>query len=171
MIHPLEVKAMPLNYAWKTLKHLNYVKRSDKFPKAFRRVHPHVMAAKNEKWSNKILYKAVQDLRSGNSAGGDGSQRLDEYQSRVLDVYELNGRLNGVQLNELDAEKLKYHLHNLNEEKQLFRDQVMEHERAFTSTLADPNDVAGMPEFLLKALAEDPLDPFKGPWKVGFGFR
>ena len=171
MIHPLEVKAMPLNYAWKTVKHLNYVKRSEKYPKAFRRIHPHVLAAKNEKWTNKILYKAVQDLRSGNSVGGDGSVRLDEFQSRVLDVYELNGRLNGIKLNEVEMGSLKHFLHQLNEEKQKFRDFVLEHERSFSSMLTDPSDVADMPQSLVKALAEDTPDADKGPWKVSCVFR
>ena len=170
VIHPLEIKSMPLNYAWKTLKQLNYVKRSEKYPKAFRRVHPHVLASKNEKWTNKILYKAVQDLRSGNSVGGDGAARLDEFQSRMLDVYELNSRLNGIQLNDLEMGNLKYFLHLLNEDKQQFRDLVQKHEEAFSSALTDPNDVADMPHSLLKALAEEKLDPTRGPWKVGMSW-
>lgn len=166
VIHPLEIKAMPLNYAWKTVKHLNYVKRSEKYPKAFRRVHPHVLAAKNEKWMNKILYKAVQDLRSGNSVGGDGGGSLDDFQSRVLDVYELNGRLNGIKLNDAEMGALKHFLHQLNEEKQKFRDLVADHERQFSSILTDPNDVADMPQSLVDALADDATDAGKGPWKV-----
>jgi len=186
VIHPLEVKAMPLNYAWKTVKHLNYVKRSEKYPKAFRRVHPHVLAAKNEKWSNKILYKAVQDLRSANSIGGDSggggggeaasaavsvAVRLDEFQSRVLDVYELNGRLNGIKLSETEMGKLKYYLHELADEKQKFRDLVVEHEAKFSSTLTNQSDVADMPESLVKALLAPAEDDGgggspKGPWKV-----
>ena len=49
--------------------------------------------------------------------------------SRVLDVYEMNGRLNGIKLNEAEMGSLKYFLHQINEEKQKFRDLVVEHEK------------------------------------------
>lgn len=159
VIHPLEVKTMPLNYAWKTVKNLNYVKRNEKYPKAFRRVHPNVLAAKNERWSNKILYKAVQDLRTD-------AEDLDEIQRRVLDVYELNARLNGIQLNEAEMIKLKYDIHNINDERTKFGDLVRKHELDFSATLTNPNDVMDMPHSLIKALAEDKTDPVRGPWTV-----
>ena len=91
---------------------------------------------------------------------------MDEFQSRVLDVYELNGRLNGIKLSEVEMGSLKHFLHQLNEEKQKFRDLVSEHEKQFSSTLTDPSDVADMPHSLIKALAEDTPDAIRGPWKV-----
>jgi len=158
VIDPLEMKAMPLNYAWKTVKHLNHVKRDDKFPKAFRRVHPHVLTAKNERWSNKPLQKVVKELRSKDD--------IDDYQRRVLDIYELNGRLNGIHLEEADFSKFKHFAHTLNEEKTQFRRMVDEQESLFSSTLTDPEDVISMPHAVIKSLADDKLDPIRGPWTV-----
>ena len=172
---------MALNYAWKTVRHLNYVKRGEKYPKAFRRVYPHVFAAKNEKWANKNLYKAVQELRASAAVGSSSSSaaaaapadsaltvRLDEFQSRVLDIYELNGRLNGVLLNEKNTDHLRFWVEKVNKERQDFRDVVEDHEEKFSATLTEPEDVKDMPLDLLKKMADDPV---RGPWKVRLFFE
>ncbi|XP_012942004.1 probable cytosolic oligopeptidase A [Aplysia californica] len=155
--HPLEEIAVPLNTAWATVKNLNYV--SDDYRRAFSRVHPQVERAKNERWVSETLFYAFKELESN-------SANLTEFQRRLVDVYLLEGRLNGIELSAADRSQLVEALKLIGKESHNFRNKVRICTEMFTHDISDFGSLEEMPWPLLAQMSRDSENPTRGPWRA-----
>ncbi|KAK7090573.1 uncharacterized protein [Littorina saxatilis] len=156
---PIETVSVPLNTAWRTAKNLNYVAGSDHFRQAFTRIHPQVERAKNERWISETLYYASQEVNAH-------SQNHTEFQQRLVSLYLLEGRLNGIELRGAEKRRFIDTLKVLALERNNFRNRVMLCQGMFSHRIDDFSAVAEMPRNILTHMAEDHLNPSRGPWRV-----
>lgn len=156
---PIEVVSVPLNTAWRTAKNLNYVAGSEQFRQAFTRIHPQVERAKNERWISETLYYACKEVNAN-------SANLTEFQRRLVSLYLLEGRLNGIELQGSEKRRFIDTLKVLALERTNFRNRVMLCQGMFSHRIDDFSAVAEMPRNILAHMAEDHMNPSRGPWRV-----
>ncbi|KAL5018692.1 hypothetical protein ScPMuIL_004414 [Solemya velum] len=156
---PIEEIAVPLNYAWRTAKHLNYVAGTQGFRDIFQRIHLQVGRAKNERWVSEVLYYAGKEVNAD-------AANLTEFQQRLVQLYLLEGRLNGIELQGNDKKLFIETLRKLSEEKNNFRNKVMICQGLFSHRVDDFSVVKDLPKSLVSMMAEDKTKPAQGPWKV-----
>jgi oligopeptidase A len=156
---PIEKLSVPLSYAWRTAKNLNYVRSADGFRAAFQRIHPQVERAKNERWINTTLYNAVKEVHADR-------QNLSEPQHRLVDMYLLEARLNGIELVSGDKKRFIEFLSKLVDAKNHYRNRVMLSHNLFSHTIDDFSIISEVPRPVLYAMAMDKSNPSRGPWRV-----
>ncbi|XP_064606141.1 uncharacterized protein LOC135471020 [Liolophura sinensis] len=159
VFQPIEEIAVPLNYAWRTAKNLNYVHRNPGYKQAFQRIHPQVERAKNERWISETLYNSVKEVHANRD-------NLTEFQRRLTEMYLLEARLNGVELVGSDRKRFMETLKRLSVERSNFRNKVMICQRLFSHATDDISMIQDFPPSLLAAMSENKLNPRQGPWKV-----
>ncbi|GFO38354.1 oligopeptidase a [Plakobranchus ocellatus] len=157
LYNPLEEIAVPLNTAWATVKNLNYA--TDGFHRTFSRIHPQVERAKNERWVNETLYNGFKEMEAN-------SANLSEPQRRLVDLYLLEGRLNGMELAAADRRRLVEILKLISDEGSNFRNKVRICTEMFTHDITDMNILEEMPWPLLAQMSKDKDDPTRGPWRA-----
>jgi oligopeptidase A len=156
---PIEEVSVPLNTAWRTAKNLNYVAGSEQYRQAFIRVHPQVERAKNERWISETLYYACKEVDANKA-------NLTEYQQRLVSLYLLEGRLNGIELHGVDKSRFIDTLKILAQERSNFRNRVMLTQGMFSHRIDDFSAMKGLPRHVIPLMAEDPSSPTRGPWRV-----
>jgi len=122
-----------------------------------------VERAKNERWINYALYHAVKEL---NAEGKQKTQVLTDSQQRLIDMYLLEARLNGINLTGGDKKEFIQHLGKLVEAKNHFRTRVTLSHNLFSHTITEMDIIKELPASLLNQLAVDKLNPSRGPWRV-----
>lgn len=159
IINPLEHLQSPLELTWALAKVL-YLGNSSLMPtKSYMHIHNRALQARCSKFLSVPIYKAVVKTKKEET-------NLTEEETRLLSKYELEGRLNGLQLSEENKDKLGYVIRRLSEEESQYREKNRLGLLQFNHTIHDPDLVQSFPENLLKIMAADPNEPRKGPWKV-----
>lgn len=159
VFHPIEEISVPLNYAWRLAKHLNYVHGSKLFREAFQRTHIYVDQAKNERWISEPLYTAVKEVNADRD-------QLTRSQQRLIDLYLLEGQLNGIEVRGSNRKRFIDILHKLTEEKNAFRSKVMVCQNLFCQWVTDYNFVKDMSPAIITMMASNKNNPKVGPWQV-----
>ncbi|ESN95279.1 hypothetical protein HELRODRAFT_193617 [Helobdella robusta] len=160
IFHPLEEQVIPLNYAWRTTKHLSYVQSNTSYRDAFKRIHYQIENAKNQRWLSPDLYLSIKELNAGHRLS------LDVHQRRLVDMYLLQSRLNGIELTGDEKKKFINHLIKLAELKNHFRNRVMMCTNMFYHDIEDFSIVSELPKSFLSHISTNKLDPTRGPWRV-----
>ncbi|GAB1603422.1 probable cytosolic oligopeptidase A [Argonauta hians] len=159
VFHPIEEVSVPLNYAWRLAKHLSYVRADEKFRESFQRVHSQVDQAKNERWISEPLYNAVKEVNADSS-------KLDFYQQQLVNLYLLEGRLNGIEVSGPNRKKFIDILRKLALERNNFRSKVMVCQNMFSQWVTDYSFVKNMSPAIISTMAADKQQPKVGPWQV-----
>ncbi|KAK0056165.1 oligopeptidase A [Biomphalaria pfeifferi] len=154
----IEETSVPLNTAWSTAKNLSYVSPEEKYNKAFSRVNPQIERAKNERWVNETLYYSFKEL--------DSNVNLNEYQRRLVDLYLLEGKLNGMDLPSADRARLLELVKLITQESNNFRNKVRICTEMFTHDVTDYKHLEEMPWPLLVQMSRDRDNPTGGPWRA-----
>ncbi|XP_059139670.1 oligopeptidase A-like [Physella acuta] len=157
--HPLEEIVIPLNTAWATVKNLNYVAVSEEYNKTFLRVHPQIERAKNERWVKDTLYYAFKELDANRS-------NLTAHQKRLVDLYLLEGKLNGMELSSTEKTQLLEIAKLIKQEGNNFRNKVRISTDMFSHDVTDFKSLEEMPWPLLTQMSKDRMNPTKGPWRA-----
>uniref|UniRef100_A0A0B7A5S5 oligopeptidase A n=1 Tax=Arion vulgaris TaxID=1028688 RepID=A0A0B7A5S5_9EUPU len=156
---PLEESTVTLNTAWATIKNLHYVFSTQDFPKTFARVHQQVERAKNERWVNETLYYAFKELHSDTA-------NLTEYQQRLVDMYLLEGKLNGIALSAAERDRLVNFARTIRVESRNFKNKVVLSQDMFSHDVTDFSCLEEMPWPLLVQMSRDRDNPTRGPWRA-----
>ncbi|KAH9514402.1 hypothetical protein Btru_025153 [Bulinus truncatus] len=154
----LEEISVPLNTAWSTVKNLNFVSPVDEYHKAFSRVNPQIERAKNERWVNETLYYAFKELST--------DVNLTDYQRRLVDLYLLEGKLNGMELPAADRSRLLEMVKLITQESNNFRNKVRICTEMFTHDIMNFKHLEEMPWPLLMQMSRDGENPTRGPWRA-----
>ena len=158
LFDPVEELSVPLNTAWRTGKHLNYVGGTD-YIRSFLRIHPQVEKAKQERWNSEALYRACKQVKAD-------SENLNEFQHRQLSLYVMKGHLNGQDVQGEEKRRFVDTQKVLALECNNFRRRVMICQSMFTHKIDDFSALSEMPRRVLTQMAEDRLNPSRGPWQV-----
>ncbi|CAH1793755.1 unnamed protein product [Owenia fusiformis] len=159
VLDPIEGISVPMSCAWRTTKNLNYVKGTKDYRHAFSRIHPQIERAKNERWLSEPLYNAVKEL------GADRSN-LNNFQERLVDMYLLEARLNGIELQGTNRKRFVETLKKLSNERHNFRNKTHICTNLFSQLIGSPQMMKDFPKDALRAMAANKSRPDVGPWKV-----
>lgn len=163
VLHPIEVADKELVASWglaKTVFHGNNVV----FPtKNFLSLHQRARKANLSKYRSRPIYDAVRMLRSNN----DESSELTIKQKRLLDMYLLEGKLGGLDVQkDEDRSELEYRQMKLSEEMITFESKSYVAVDQFVHTIQDFSLVQSFPPEFLQAIAVDRKNPLNGPWQI-----
>lgn len=160
VFNSLESLGGPLDLTWGLSKTL-YLGNSTLMPtSSYIAIHERARQARASKYSNKGIYNAVKDVLQTKT------EKTVE-QSRILQKFAVEGRLNGLDIEESKKSiVLNEYLNKLSKEKTLFKQKNEVSTKRFSQTVSDQEIVKDFPEYALKATSIDPHFPEKGPWKL-----
>lgn len=156
---PLEELGAPLDLTWGMSKTL-YLGNSSMMPtKSYLAIHDRAKKARASKFSSIPIYEAVKKELIAKK------KRTDE-DTRILKKFNLEGKLNGLDLNNIEKLKLREHLNKLASQRDHFKQKITIATGNFTHKIDDITVVRDFPVNLLKAVAIDSDNYLKGPWKI-----
>lgn len=163
VMHPIAQADHELVATWgiaKTLFNANNVL----FPtKNFISLHQRGRKANFARYKSKPIYETVLALKKAHAK----TDELTVEQKRLLDMFELEGKLWGLNLTkEYDSDELEYTTLRLNQEMITFESKVYVAVDHFHHTITDYSLIQSFPPELVQAIAVDRKNPLNGPWKI-----
>ncbi|CAD6993618.1 probable cytosolic oligopeptidase A [Ceratitis capitata] len=152
----LDRVAGPLDTTWGIAKAL-YLGNSTLIPtKSYMNIHERARIARASKYNSKILYDALSQH----------SDNVQGEESRLLQRFLLEGKLNGLTHTQDKRDTLRDILVQLGKERASFKNKVNMAVHTFGHGIKDFNLVRDFPVTLLEAISKDPASPTQGPWKI-----
>lgn len=159
VFEPLEEIGAPLDTTWGLSKTL-YLGNSTLMPtKSYMAIHERAKRARAVKFNSPKIFAAVSDELKSDS-------KWSEEQKRVLNKFNLEGKLNGLSLASSKRDALRVNLTKLMEERVKFRQKSELATQRFKHEITDPQLVRSFPEELLKLISPDSSNAQKGPWVI-----
>lgn len=158
LLRPLEQIEAQLETTWGLAKCL-YLGNSTLMPtKSYLLINDRARKARYSKFSSLPIFKVISESKL--------TFESNEEKVRLLNKYLLEGKLNGVGLNDKKKAILNETMDKLKKERSKYKTKVEYSIRNFSHTISDYNSVREFPFELLQNMSSDPLNPNKGPWKV-----
>ncbi len=168
IVTPLTAIAEKLSWSWGIIGHLMGVKNSPELRSAYEQVQPQLVQFSNQLSQSHAVYQALKQLRSS-----DDWQPLVSAQKRVAEAALRDAELSGVGLSGEPREKFNQIQQSLAELSTQFSNHVLDATKAFSLTLTQPEEVAGLPPSLLSLTAQAARDAGEseatadaGPWRI-----
>jgi oligopeptidase A len=154
----------PVERGWGVVGHLMGTKNHPALREAQQAAQPKVVMAMMKLAQSQPLFRAVEALRTSPAFSS-----LPASRQRIVEKKLLEARLSGIGLDGAAKERFNAIETALSELATTFSNNVLDATKAWSLTLADQADVAGLPDSW-KALATTSGDPQRGPWKVTLDF-
>ena len=168
LIEPLTSITERLGWSWGIISHLMGVKNSPELRSAYESVQPALVQFANEISQSQVIYEALKRLRNGELWTG-----LDFAQQRIVEAALRDAELSGVGLVGEAKSKFNDIQQSLAELSTQFSNHVLDATNAFSFTLTEKDDVAGLPPSLLSLTAQaareagaDRATSEAGPWRI-----
>lgn len=159
-IHPIEDTYLPLETTWGIAKTLYFGNQSLMPTKYYMSIHERATRAIASKYGSVPLFKACEEALDNKNL------KLTHSQKRVLTKYVLEGRLNGLQLQDKEFEKYKDDLMYILSKCREYKSKYESSTAAYSMTIQNKDIVIDFPEDFVRSIAIDPTRPFTGPWKI-----
>lgn len=157
---PLDEISVQLETTWGIAKTL-YLGNSSLMPtKSYMAINDRARKAIFSKYISVPILNSMSDARRKQDSG------LTDVDCRLLDKYVLEGKLNGVNLDEEKKSILRATANKLRQEQTKFQEKLDFSTRKFSHVIDDYNIVKDFPSDLLQAISTNPINPSKGPWRV-----
>ncbi|MDJ0675625.1 MAG: M3 family metallopeptidase [Calothrix sp. MO_167.B42] len=168
LVAPLEDITERLYWSWGVINHLMGVKNSPELRLAHQTVQPQVVQFINKLSQSQPIYHALEALR-----GGDDWNTLEPAQKRIVEAAIRDAKLAGVGLQGEAKERFNAMQMELAELSTNFSNHVLDATKAFSITLTQKEEVAGLPLSLLSLTAQaarekgaENATPENGPWRI-----
>jgi oligopeptidase A len=168
LVEPLTAISERLSWTWGVLGHLMGVKNSPELRSAYEAVQPQLVQFATRLSQSQPLYEAFKQLRQG-----DQWAQLDMAQQRIVEAALKDAELSGVGLTGAARERFNQIQQALAELSTQFSNHVLDATKAFSLTLTQPQEVAGLPPSLLSLAAQAARDAGQseataeaGPWRI-----
>ena len=170
---PLHLLGERLRWSWGVVSHLNGVCNSPELREAHSAQQPDVVRFSNRAGQSQVIHQALESLQQ------NPSSPLDSTQIRILNAELLSMRHRGVGLSGADQKSFNDASEQLASLSTRFSNHVLDATQGWTLLLQDADQIKGIPERALKALAaaakeagdqhRDGKDPtaLEGPWRLG----
>ena len=170
---PLHLLGERLRWSWGVVSHLNGVCNSPELREAHAAQQPDVVRFGNRAGQSQVIHQALESLQQ------NPSHPLDSTQIRILDAELLSMRHRGVGLSGAIQESFNEASEKLASLSTRFSNHVLDATQGWTLLVDDADQLKGMPERALQALAaaakeagdqqQDGQDPSAedGPWRLG----
>ena len=156
-----------LGWSWGIVSHLMGVKNSPELRSAYESVQPSLVQFSNQISQSQIVYQALKRLRER-----DAWQDLTLAQQRIVEANLRDAELSGVGLSGEQKATFNQIQQSLAELSTQFSNHVLDATKAFSLTLSEPAEVAGLPPSLLSLTAQaareagETATAAAGPWRV-----
>jgi oligopeptidase A len=168
LIEPLERIDDELSDRWRVVSHLTGVANSEALRAAYAAVEPKLVKFAVRFGQSRPVYDALCALRDG-----DSWQHLDSAQQRIVTLLIRDAQLAGVGLDGKARERFNAIQTELADLSTRFSNNVLDATKAFATTLATREEVAGLPESALQLAAQSAREagnasatPADGPWRI-----
>ena len=170
---PLHLLGERLRWSWGVVSHLNGVCNSPELREAHSAQQPDVVRFSNRAGQSQVIHQALESLQQ------NPSSPLDSTQIRILNAELLSMRHRGVGLSGADQKSFNDASEQLASLSTRFSNHVLDATQGWTLLVQDADQIKGIPERALKALAaaakeagdqhRDGQDPtaLEGPWRLG----
>ena len=170
---PLHLLGERLRWSWGVVSHLNGVCNSPELREAHAAQQPDVVRFGNRAGQSQVIHQALESLQQ------NPSHPLDSTQIRILAAELLSMRHRGVGLSGAVQESFNEASEKLASLSTRFSNHVLDATQGWTLLVDDADQLKGMPERALQALAaaakeagdqqQDGQDPSAedGPWRLG----
>ena len=170
---PLHLLGERLRWSWGVVSHLNGVCNSPELREAHAAQQPDVVRFGNRAGQSQVIHQALERLQQ------NPSHSLDSTQLRILNAELLSMRHRGVGLSGADQKSFNEASEKLASLSTRFSNHVLDATQGWTLLVEDADQLKGMPERALQALAasakeagdqhRDGQDPtaLNGPWRLG----
>lgn len=157
-----------LGRAWGVVGHLMGVRNSDALRAAYEEMQPEVVAFGLRMAQSRALFDALDGLAKSEAFSG-----FDETRQRIIESGLRDAQLAGVALEGEAKERFNAIQAELAECSTKFSNHVLDATKAFSLTLRDPAEVAGLPQSLKQLAAqaateagEEGATAEAGPWRI-----
>ncbi|MEO0768607.1 MAG: M3 family metallopeptidase [Cyanobacteria bacterium J06649_4] len=179
VVAPLTDITERLGWSWGIIGHLMGVKNSPELRTAYESVQPALVQFSTRIGQSQIIYKALKQLK-----GSDQWKSLSPAQHRIVESALRDAELSGVGLTGEKKDTFNQIQQQLAELSTQFSNHVLDATKAFSLTLTQPEEVAGLPPSLLSLAAQAARDADvaenengsknagteataeKGPWRI-----
>ncbi|CAH1977202.1 unnamed protein product [Acanthoscelides obtectus] len=160
VFEPLEELGTPLDMTWGLSKTL-YLGNSSLMPtSSYIAIHDRARKARATKYHNVSIFKEVKTALNNKEATWSSEE------SRILQKFAIEGKLNGLELDNSNQQALINWLNKLNKERATFKQKTDISTKQFKHVITDNQVTRDFPEELLRYTAVDPNQPLHGPWTV-----
>lgn len=160
VIAPLNDVSAQLNTTWGIAKTL-YLGNSSMMPtKSYMAINDRARKVTFTKFISTPIIESMSNIRHKEGSG------LTQTEHRLLDKFLVEGKLNGVHLNEGKKELLAVTSCKLRDEQSKFQQKLDFSTNRFFHEIKDYNIVKDFPLDLLQAISTNPINPSKGPWQI-----
>ena len=168
LVEPLSAITEKLSWSWGIIGHLMGVKNSPELREAYESVQPALVQFSNQIGQSRAIYNALKQLQT--SAAG---KSLEPAQQRIIESAVRDAELSGVGLSGEHKERFNQSQQSLAELSTQFSNHVLDATKAFSLTLTEKSDIAGLPPSLLSLAAQAARDAGEkdataeaGPWRI-----
>ncbi|MBF2046137.1 MAG: M3 family metallopeptidase [Elainella sp. C42_A2020_010] len=168
LVVPLEQIEERLSWSWGVVGHLMGVKNSPELRQAYETMQPEVVKFWNRLSQSQPIYAGFKALRQS-----ELWSTLDEAQQRIVDAALRDAELSGVGLEGEAKERFNAIQLELAELSTRFSNNVLDATKAFSLTLTQPDEIAGLPPSLValaaqaaRAAGEETATAETGPWRI-----
>ena len=168
LIEPLTNITERLGWSWGIISHLMGVKNSPELRSAYESVQPVLVQFANQISQSQVVYDALKRLKES-----DQWANLVPAQQRIVEAALRDAELSGVGLVGEAKSKFNKIQQSLAELSTQFSNHVLDATKAFSLTLTEKDDVAGLPPSLLSLTAQAACEAGAteataelGPWRI-----
>ncbi|MEL7036356.1 MAG: M3 family metallopeptidase [Cyanobacteria bacterium J06592_8] len=172
LVEPLQQLQERLIWSWGIVNHLMGVKNSPELREAHETVQPKLVQFINKLNQSQAIYKAFKALHESSEW-----ESLDLAQQRIVEAAIRDAELSGVGLEGEKCDRFNAIELELAELSTKFSNHVLDATKAFSLTLTEPEEVAGLPPSLLSLAAQaarsegaEEATAKKGPWRITLDF-
>ena len=165
---PLQTVGEALRWSWGVVSHLNGVCNTNELRQAHAAQQPEVVRLGNRLGQSRVIYKALCLLRD------QPSEALTPAQTRILKSELMSMDHRGVGLQGEEQRAFNAASERLAQLSTQFGNHVLDATQQWTLLLSEPDDVDGLPQRALEALAaaardagEAEANAASGPWLLG----
>lgn len=168
LVAPLEQIEERLSWSWGIVGHLMGVKNSPELRQAYESMQPEVVKFWNRLSQSQPIYEGFKALRQSESWS-----TLDETQQRIVEAALRDAELSGVGLQGEAKERFNAIQLELAELSTRFSNNVLDATKAFSLTLTQPEEIAGLPPSLValaaqaaRSAGDENATAETGPWRI-----
>ncbi|MEM6449513.1 MAG: M3 family metallopeptidase [Cyanobacteria bacterium P01_D01_bin.105] len=168
VVEPLTAITERLSWSWGILGHLMGVKNSPELRSAYETVQPLLVQFASQISQSRAIYDGLKRLKAHTQW-----HSLDSAQKRIVEAALRDAELSGVGLSGEIKDQFNAIQQALAELSTQFSNHVLDATKAFSITLTDTEDIAGLPESLLSLAAQaareaghESATVTTGPWRI-----
>ncbi len=172
LVEPLQEIEERLRWSWGIVGHLMGVQNSSDLREAYETIQPKVVEFYNRFSQSRPIYDAFKSIRDN-----DDWAALEPAQQRIVESAIRSAELSGVGLQGEQKERFNAIQLELATLTTQFSNHVLDATKAFSLTLQEKEDIAGLPASLLAFAAQSAREagstestPEVGPWRITLDF-